>query len=46
MASEKITLDITTMQELFGVGDSNLKELEAELSVSFITRDGYVEAVG
>ena len=35
MASEKIELDVLTMQDLFGVADANLKLLERELG----TRD-------
>lgn len=46
MASEKINLDILTMQDLYGIGDSNLKELEGELSVTFVTRDGNIEVNG
>ena len=39
-------LDVLTMQELFGVADTNLKELERSLEVSIITRDGTVEVQG
>lgn len=46
MASEKMELDVRTMQELFGVADANLKELEHSLEVSLITRDGAVEIQG
>ena len=45
MASEKIELDVLTMQDLFGVADANLKLLERELGVSLITRDGQAVAV-
>ena len=44
MASEKIELDVLTMQDLFGVADANLKLLERELGVSLITRDGQAPA--
>ena len=46
MASEKIELDIATMQDLFGITDTNVKLLEKELEVKLITRDGNVEVVG
>lgn len=36
LASEKIELDVLTMQDLFGVADANLKLLERELGVSLI----------
>ena len=45
LASEKIELDVLTMQDLFGVADANLKLLERELGVSLITRDGQAVAV-
>lgn len=44
--SEKISLDVSVMQELFGVGDSNLQAMERGLSVSVSTRGGYVEVSG
>lgn len=46
MASEKIELDVLTMQDLFGISDTNLKLLEKELGVALITRDGNVEVSG
>ena len=46
MASEKIELDVLTMQELFGITDTNLRVLEQELGVKLITRDGDVEVLG
>ena len=46
MASEKIELDVLTMQDLFGISDTNLKILEQELGVKLITRDGDVEVSG
>jgi len=46
LASEKIELDILTMQDLFGISDTNLKLLEQELSVRLVTRDGNVEVTG
>ena len=46
MASEKIELDILTMQDLFGISDTNLKLLEQELAVRLVTRDGNVEVTG
>ena len=46
LASEKIELDVLTLQDLFGVTDANLRALEGELGVSLITRDGDVEVAG
>ncbi len=46
MASEKLVLDVLTMQDLFGVADSNLKLLEKLLDVQIVTRDGAVEVTG
>ena len=46
MASEKIELDVLTMQDLFGISDTNLKILERELGVKLVTRDGDVEVSG
>ena len=46
MASEKLELDVLTMQDLFGVTDTNLRILEHELGVSLVTRDGDVEVTG
>jgi len=46
LATQKIDLDVMTMQELFGVGDGNLRALEEELSVALITRDGIAEIHG
>ncbi|MBR4099083.1 MAG: PhoH family protein [Clostridium sp.] len=34
------------MQDLFGIGDNNLKALEHELAIQVITRDGAVEVQG
>ena len=46
MASEKIELDVLTMQDLFGISDTNLKILERDLGVKLFTRDGDVEVSG
>ena len=46
MASENIELDILTMQDLFGISDTNLKILEKELAVRLVTRDGKIEVSG
>lgn len=46
MASEKIELDVLTMQDLFGITDTNLRILEQELGVKLITRDGNIEVMG
>lgn len=46
MASEKIELDVLTMQDLFGISDVNLRVLEHELGVTLITRDGDIEVTG
>ncbi|MEA4933626.1 MAG: PhoH family protein [Lawsonibacter sp.] len=46
MASEKIELDVLTMQDLFGITDTNLKVLERELGTTLVTRDGTVEVTG
>ena len=46
MAVQKIELDVRTMQDLFGVGDTNIKLLERELGVMVVTRDGSVEVQG
>ena len=46
MASEKIELDVLTMQDLFGVTDTNLRVLEGELGIMLLTRDGSVEVMG
>ena len=46
MASEKIELDVLTMQDLFGITDTNLKVLERELGTTLVTRDGNVEVTG
>jgi len=46
LASEKIELDVLTMQDLFGVSDTNLRILEQELGVKLVTRDGDVEVSG
>ena len=35
-----------TMQELFGIADTNLKNLEQDLNVTIHTRDGFVEIQG
>ena len=41
--SEKISLDVLVMQELFGVGDANMNAIEQGLAVSISTRGGYVD---
>ncbi len=46
MTNENLELDVLTMQDLFGVTDTNLKLLEKLLSVNIVTRDGTVEASG
>ena len=46
MASEKIELDVLTMQDLFGVCDTNLWILAQDLGVKLVTRDGDVEVSG
>ena len=46
MVLKKIELDVLTMQDLFGVADNNVKELEKELGDSLITRGGDVEISG
>lgn len=46
MVTQKIDLDALLMQDLFGVGDTNLKVLEQELDISVVTRDGYAELQG
>ena len=46
MYSEKISLDVSVMQDLFGVGDTNLTAIENSLSVSVSTRGGFVEVSG
>ncbi len=46
MASEKIELDVLTMQDLFGISDTNLRLLEQELGAAIVTRDGDVEVTG
>ena len=46
MAVQKIELDVRTMQDLFGVGDTNIKLLERELGVAVVTRDGCIEVQG
>ena len=46
MHSEKISLDVSAMQDLFGVGDSNMDAIERGLSVSISTRSGYVDVSG
>ena len=46
MAVQKIELDVRTMQDLFGVGDTNIKLLERELGVVVVTRDGCIEVQG
>ena len=40
MASEKIELDVLTMQDLFGVADANLKLLERELGPGCLEEGG------
>lgn len=44
--SEKISLDVLVMQELFGVGDANMNAIEQGLAVSISTRGGYVDVSG
>ena len=39
-------LDIAVLQDVFGVGDVNLKTIEQHLGVSVLTRDGTVEVKG
>ena len=46
MTTQKIDLDVQTLQDLFGVGDANLRALEEELQVSVITREGCAEVHG
>ncbi|MGI5962635.1 MAG: PhoH family protein [Lawsonibacter sp.] len=46
MASEKIELDVLTMQDLFGISDTNVRALEKELDVMLLTRDGSIEVTG
>ncbi len=46
MHSEKISLDVSVMQDLFGVGDTNITAIETALSVSVSTRGGFVEVSG
>ncbi len=46
MTNEKLELDVLTIQDLFGVTDTNLKLLEKILNVHIVTRDGAVEAAG
>ena len=46
MASEKMELDVLTMQDLFGISDTNIKFLEKELSVRIVARDGDIEVSG
>ena len=46
LAVQKIELDVRTMQDLFGVGDTNIKLLERELGVAVVTRDGCIEVQG
>lgn len=44
--SEKISLDVSVMQDLFGISDTNIQTLENKLCVSVSTRDGYVNIQG
>ncbi len=46
MYSEKISLDVSVMQDLFGISDNNIQAIENGLSVSVLTRDGYVNISG
>ncbi|WP_243115234.1 PhoH family protein [Intestinibacillus sp. Marseille-P6563] len=46
MHSEKVSLDVSVMQDLFGVGDTNIAAIETALSVSVSTRGGFVEVSG
>lgn len=46
MYSEKISLDVSVMQDLFGISDNNIQAIENGLSVSVSTRDGYVNVSG
>ena len=44
--SEKISLDVLVMQELFGVGDANMNAIEQGLAVSISTRGRCVDVSG
>jgi len=46
LITQKIDLDMMTLQDLFGIEDSNLRELEKELKVSVVTREGCAEIIG
>lgn len=46
MHTKTIELDIAILQDVFGVGDVNLKALEGQLQVAILTRDGTVEIKG
>lgn len=46
MYIEKISLDVSAMQDLFGISDNNIGTIENGLSVSISTRDGYVNVSG
>ena len=46
LITKKIDLDMMTLQDLFGIEDSNLRELEKELSVAVVTREGCAEIHG
>ncbi len=46
MHTQTMELDIAILQDVFGVGDANLKTIEQQLQVSVLTRDGTVEIKG
>lgn len=46
MITQKIDLDVITLQDLFGVTDANLHALEQALSVSVVTHEGAAEIRG
>ena len=39
-------LDVLTMQDLFGISDTNIKFLEKELNIRIVARDGDIEVSG
>jgi len=46
LITQKIDLDVMTLQDLFGVTDANLHALEQALSVSVVTHEGAAEIRG
>ncbi len=46
MITQKMDLDVMTLQDLFGVTDTNLHALEQELAVSVVTHEGTAEIRG